>query len=1240
MAMAMKSITSWFGSESIRMIRFLGTSPLSGTLYDVLFAIMGQLADNFDIILEPVSYRTVKRIIESFPRFLRNISRATKSPVYIFLDSIDQLSSRDDAFSMRWLPAELPPKINIILSTIPNFGNILQNTRQLIQDEKCYIEVKPLPTATGKEIIQSYLSSRGRTVTTEQKKLIVDCMGHEPSPLFLKLFLDKALSWRSVTPVDAIRVEMSVREAITHLFEDLEVKFGKRLIQRALGYITVGLDGLSELELEDILSCDDSVLDEVYIYHDPPVPGVIRVPSLLWARIRIHVNEYLTERRSYGKTTLYWYHRQFIEVATLRYASGDDGKVLHRRLAEMYLSENGVKKDITLSHRKNLTIAKADRQVTPQPMVEKNRRMLQALPYHLRNAQNVGYLKQVGLCNLRFLMTRMAGFSLDVVIKDLTECMETLTLENSIQPDHELQMMVDTLKSAKASLRLPTQLPLQLLTRLMHDRKATPHISNLLDKAREHIESSTQPALLPLYPCLVNVNDMVWSSTESSICSLSDDKTRMVVKMKGSVDKQGVMPMKISVLDAAAQRVVLEEDLKSENEPIPCVTGNGKRLIRCYPLKNLPTTNGSQKGNAKKSPNQPKKGDFVVELSEFPEDGAAATPTSKLLNLNELKIKALTTFSTTKDGNLLGIVYNTSTITLYDTKSGSIVRSDAQDRLRNISELTWFGTKYCLCFCIGSANENGVFIVSTNLKKKGTYLELPGKVSIESCSYVSDVGELLCCVTSDASTQILLIDLKSGSIKESVDLTQRNLKFHYPLGQNQQSLLVSADNKVYLMNKTDESSLIECQLEPSKNSLSQVTCIGGDNDASLILLGESKGHLHVYYRKDSTLKVIGQTKLSERPITSLHLNEEEEVLISVSGSTIQLWDWRLLKRKCDVSNKSAGVTSGASLLNYLSATVIVFSPDSKHLMTVSTSDKVKFWLLHHQHSVAEFGQKVDPKAVLWVCDGSVFLALDQQEHKLLAWEISSGSKLDVLKYLHGSILAMTKDPNSEEVYLLSDVEGKLCITVVDMADRKITQTIPLKQKFETASQIQLALSENRKYLFLIVPAAQKQLDILLQSEKKNNLYQSQGKYLFYAMQLKNASGELIVCNRQLSSVPCLGESYLVHKDSSLIIGRSRVTVTWEVDTGTTDQRMSKGTKMPQFYRPGWIEDSDTDPAPLCFGQTCCMTKSANGEVIGIGSGDGYVIFYYSHTGLRIGGDTLENRKRPHHQGQVILFTYL
>jgi hypothetical protein len=55
-------------------------------------------------------------------------------------------------------------------------------------------------------------------------------------------------------------------------------------------YIFAARNGLSESELEDILSCDDDVLNDVYQYWNPPLR---RLPPLMMARLRTDLQQYL-----------------------------------------------------------------------------------------------------------------------------------------------------------------------------------------------------------------------------------------------------------------------------------------------------------------------------------------------------------------------------------------------------------------------------------------------------------------------------------------------------------------------------------------------------------------------------------------------------------------------------------------------------------------------------------------------------------------------------------------------------------------------------------------------------------------------------------------------------------------------------------------------------------------------------------------------------------------------------------
>ena len=63
----------------------------------------------------------------------------------------------------------------------------------------------------------------------------------------------------------------------------VENKHGWMLVSHALAYVTASKNGISEPEIEDLISLDDKVLDDIYQYHLPPTR---RIPPLLWTRVR------------------------------------------------------------------------------------------------------------------------------------------------------------------------------------------------------------------------------------------------------------------------------------------------------------------------------------------------------------------------------------------------------------------------------------------------------------------------------------------------------------------------------------------------------------------------------------------------------------------------------------------------------------------------------------------------------------------------------------------------------------------------------------------------------------------------------------------------------------------------------------------------------------------------------------------------------------------------------------------
>jgi hypothetical protein len=124
-------------------------------------------------------------------------------------------------------------------------------------------------------------------------------------PLHVKLFFDISSKWTSSYKVpNDFHKCISSKETIKYLFKNLEQLYVKILFSHCIFYLTLfDYKGISESELEDILSIDDDVLTSVFEYHHPPVR---RFPIALWMRIKYELKDYITNKETDGVSVISW----------------------------------------------------------------------------------------------------------------------------------------------------------------------------------------------------------------------------------------------------------------------------------------------------------------------------------------------------------------------------------------------------------------------------------------------------------------------------------------------------------------------------------------------------------------------------------------------------------------------------------------------------------------------------------------------------------------------------------------------------------------------------------------------------------------------------------------------------------------------------------------------------------------------------------------------------------------------
>lgn len=492
------NLQKWVRTDLVLVVRFLGTSPSSSTLKMMILSVMQQLCEVFSLHEDFKNISPLESIGDLKTAFWSMLNRLSEhhlenKSLVIILDSIDQLSKALGAHEMLWLPKQLPHNVFVILSMLSDRYSCLEAAKKRFTLESNFIEIRPLPLTTGREIISAYMSKEGRQLKRTQEEVLLQAFKMCSQPLFLKLLLDDAKTWKSYIDLQTLVVPKDVHDAVHQLFKKCEDKYGAIFVSSALGFITCGQAGLTEVELEDALSCDNDVLNEVYQYHDPPLPDIIRVPPLMWSRLQYDVSEYLVERQADGKTVISWYHRVFWEAAEERYLHFNSKIRLHSSLAEIFRKDDGFKKTITLEKRNNLVIENADRQISHQPLKQSNLRKLNCLPYHLFNSEQFAELKEKCLLNFHWLMIKLKALTISYVFGEYDAFC-------SLWKDEECQLMLDFLQLSYEALQIdPHLLAYQTLERLDVLSQTNHAFSLFMAQAKEWIENTDTPLLIPVH---------------------------------------------------------------------------------------------------------------------------------------------------------------------------------------------------------------------------------------------------------------------------------------------------------------------------------------------------------------------------------------------------------------------------------------------------------------------------------------------------------------------------------------------------------------------------------------------------------------------------------------------------------------------------------------------------------------------------------------------------------------------
>jgi len=441
----------------ITVLRFLGTTPLTSNLRCLLSSICSQLS----ITLSSPPWKMPEKLSELIRDFHKMLKLANRHQrLLLMLDSVDQLMPTYEAYKVTWLPCHLPRYVKLIVSTLDEGYDILKNLRgRYGSNGGTFIEIKDLGKDVGLEILSRLLEKSGRRITTQQTDVIREALGRCSIPLYARIAFDQIRRWCSYDLPTSAELESTVKGAINQLFDQMEQKFGQPIVKHSLSYLTAARHGLSEVELEHLLSLDDVLLNEVFSFWCPPIR---RIPPLLWTRVRADINSYVVERSADDRLVLRWYHRQFVATTQSRYLSDVNFEcTVHQIMAEYFSGRWGGGKEKPFKYtdaqmkrfQLNVSLSKADRKVPVQPYffssdetscsilkpIIINARKSSELPYHyLKIGENDKLLKNI-FFNYEWLFAKLYLNKTQSILQEFEYFMDA---NKQLSSNHEMKILV------------------------------------------------------------------------------------------------------------------------------------------------------------------------------------------------------------------------------------------------------------------------------------------------------------------------------------------------------------------------------------------------------------------------------------------------------------------------------------------------------------------------------------------------------------------------------------------------------------------------------------------------------------------------------------------------------------------------------------------------------------------------------------------------------------------------------